>query len=71
MTEHVAEICERSLSTFNAIEFIIFVDGCLLESQMFHRPRVADYGPELEARSKPVHGRRMARPRAVRSEPPG
>lgn len=36
---HWAEIRERQVTMFNAIEFIVFVDDSLLESQMFHGGR--------------------------------
>ena len=48
----VAEIRERTVSTFQAIEFIVFIDGSLLESQMFHGRRLEEYGPALEVRAK-------------------
>lgn len=47
---HWAEIRERKVTQFAAIEFIVFVDGSLLESQMFHNGREVDYPKELEAR---------------------
>lgn len=47
---HVAEICERTVTQFRAIEFIVFVDGSLSESQMFHGDRLDAYARELEAR---------------------
>jgi len=46
---HVAEIRERSVTAFEAIEFIVFVDGSLLESQMFHGHRLSGYASALEA----------------------
>jgi len=36
---HWAEIRERTVTQFKAIEFIVFVDGSLLESQMFRGKR--------------------------------
>jgi hypothetical protein len=36
---HHAEIAHRDIKAFNAIEMIVFVDGSLLESQMFHNGR--------------------------------
>lgn len=48
----VAEIREREVKNLPAIEFIIFVDGSLLESQMFHGRRVGDYPSALEQRAK-------------------
>ena len=53
---HVAEIRERTVSTFQAIEFIVFIDGSLLESQMFHGRRVEEYAPALEVRAKQFTG---------------
>jgi hypothetical protein len=47
---HVAEIRERSVTSFRAIEFIVFIDEQLQESQMFHGARLALYAIELEAR---------------------
>lgn len=49
---HIAEIRERTVSTFKAIEFIVFVDGSLLESQMFHGHRLTEYEPAIEIRAK-------------------
>lgn len=49
---HVAEIRERTVTSFSAFEFIVFVDGSLLESQMFHGTRLKEYGPALTARAK-------------------
>lgn len=49
---HVAEIRERTVTQFHALEFLVFVDGGLNESQMFHGARLADYPNELEARVK-------------------
>lgn len=47
---HWAEIRERKVTSFKAIEFIVFVDGSLLESQMFHHGREAEYPVELAKR---------------------
>jgi len=47
---HVAEIRERNVVPFRGLEFIVFVDGSLLESQMFHGERLAVYSSELAAR---------------------
>ena len=47
---HWAEIRERKVTTFRALEYLVFVDGQLSESQMFHGERVARYEPELKAR---------------------
>lgn len=49
---HWAEIRERKVTTFRAIEYIVFVDGSLLESEMFHNGREADYPKAIEARIK-------------------
>lgn len=49
---HIAEIHEREVKSFEAIEFIVFVDGSLLESQMFHGLRLEAYAPALEERSR-------------------
>ncbi len=49
---HWAEIRERNVTNLRAIEFIVFVDGSLLESQLFHNGREALYPAELEARIK-------------------
>jgi hypothetical protein len=48
---HWAEIRERTITTFRAIEFIVYVDGSLLESQMFHHGREAEYPAALATRS--------------------
>ena len=34
---HWAEIRERIVTQFSALEFFVFVDGSLLESELFHR----------------------------------
>ena len=47
---HWAEIRERTVTTFRAIEFLVFMDGSLLESMMFHNGREVDYPTELDAR---------------------
>jgi hypothetical protein len=47
---HWAEIRERRVTTFRAIEFIVFMDGSLLESELFHHGREAQYPAALEAR---------------------
>ena len=44
-----AEIRERSVTEFRAIEFLVFVDGSLLESQMFHNGREVEYPKQLDA----------------------
>lgn len=48
----VAEIRERTISSFQAIEFIVFIDGSLLESQMFHGRRLKDCARAIEDRTK-------------------
>jgi len=47
---HVAEIKRREVKAFEAIEFIVFVDGSLLESQLFHGARMQDYDAALRER---------------------
>ena len=47
---HWAEIRERKVTQFRALEFLVFADGSLLESQMFHNGREAEYPRELDAR---------------------
>jgi hypothetical protein len=49
---HCAEIRERKVTTFRAIEYIVFMDGSLLDSMLFHNGREKDYPKELEARIK-------------------
>ena len=49
---HWAEIREHRVTTFRAIEYIVFVDGSLLESELFHKGREAEYPKALEARIK-------------------
>jgi hypothetical protein len=49
---HWAEIRERKVTTFRAIEYIVLVDGSLLESELFHNGREAEYPKALEARIK-------------------
>lgn len=49
---HVAEIREREVHDLEAIEFIVFVDGSLLESRMFHGRRLGEYPCALEQRAK-------------------
>ena len=39
----VAEIRERTITQFKAIEFLVFVEGSLLESQIFHNGREVEY----------------------------
>ena len=41
---HWAEIRERKVTQFHALEFLVFVDGLRwLESQLFHDGREAEY----------------------------
>ena len=47
---HWAEIRERKITQFDGLEFVVFVDASLLESQMFHGARLAEYPNELQAR---------------------
>ena len=47
---HWAEIRERKVLPFAALELVVFVDGSLLESEMFHGGRLPAYAPALEAR---------------------
>src|SRR5688572_22849967 len=47
---HWAEIRERSVTTFRGIEFMVFMDGSLLDSEMFHGQRLAEYPSALAAR---------------------
>lgn len=47
---HVAEIRERKVTQFRALEFLVFVDDQLSESQMFHGARVAEYPDAIAAR---------------------
>lgn len=47
---HVAEIRERTVSVFAALEWLVFIDGCLTESRLFHGARLARYQLELDAR---------------------
>lgn len=42
-----AEIRERQVTAFQAIEFIVFVDGSLLDSMLFHGGREVEYPKEL------------------------
>ncbi len=47
---HWAEIRERKVTTFRAIEYIVFVDDSLLESELFHFGREAEYPAALARR---------------------
>lgn len=50
--KHVAEIHERTVTAFSAVEFVVFVDGALKESQLFHGKRLNDYPQAVEATAK-------------------
>src|SRR5688572_32759571 len=41
----------RTVTTFKAIDYIMFVDGSLLESELFHNGREAEHPKAIEARS--------------------
>ena len=47
---HLAEIRERVVTPFKALEWLVFVDGSLTESQMSHGARLDQYQPELAVR---------------------
>ena len=47
---HWAEIGERKVTTFRAIEYIVFMDGSLLDSMLFHNGREVEYPKELAIR---------------------
>lgn len=49
---HWAEIRERTITRYRAIEFLVFVDGSLIESQMFHGAREVEYPAALAERIK-------------------
>lgn len=46
------EIRERKVAQWQALEYLVFLDGHLVESQMFHGSRVAEYPAALAARVK-------------------
>ena len=46
---HVAEIRERTVSQIRGFEFLVFINGSLIESQMFHDDRIGMYAHELQA----------------------
>lgn len=56
--ERVAEIHERTVTAFKAIELIILLDSALRESQMFHGRRLEEYSAALAKRVKQLidHG---------------
>jgi len=45
---HVAEIRERKVTTFRALEWLLFVDGQLLETRLYHGARLRAYAGELD-----------------------
>ena len=47
---HRAEIAERTVTMFAAFDLLVFVDGSLIESQLFHGARVIEYTEALQAR---------------------
>jgi len=47
---HWAEIREKQVSQFKALEYLVFIDGSLTESQMFHGERLPLYSSELAVR---------------------
>lgn len=47
---HWAEIRVRKVTRFQAIEYVVFVDGSLLGSELFHSDREDEYLKALEAR---------------------
>lgn len=47
---HVAEIRERHVPRFRALEYVVFIDNAFSESQMFHGRRLDDYAVELQKR---------------------
>lgn len=49
---HVAEIHERTVAEFGAVELIVFIDGELRYSQLFHGQQLTDYRPNVKARAK-------------------
>jgi hypothetical protein len=47
---HVAEIRERRIISFEALEWMEFIDGNLIETRMYHGARVPAYARELQER---------------------
>ena len=47
---HWAEIRERLVTELQALEMLVFVDGSLLVSQLFHSSRVAELPDAIAAR---------------------
>ena len=56
---HWAEIRGRTNTTFRAIEYIVFVDGSLLESELFHHGREAQYPSSTGSSNQAIHRRRL------------
>lgn len=42
-----AEIRERVITQFEALEWLLYIDGALVESRMYYGARSPLYGPEL------------------------
>lgn len=49
---HWAEIRERKIAPFGGLEYIVYMDGSLLDSELFHGARIAEYPAGLAARIK-------------------
>jgi hypothetical protein len=49
---HWAEIRDRKVTQFNSVEVLVFVDGSLVVSQLFHDSREAEYVDALQTRVK-------------------
>lgn len=47
---HWAEIREREVTQFKAFEFLVFVDGSLIEGPLFHGVRAKEYPDALTDR---------------------
>ena len=45
----MTEIHECNVAAFDAVEFILFEDGSLRDSQLFHRLGASEYGAALGA----------------------
>jgi hypothetical protein len=43
----VAELRERKVTQFAAIEWMLFIDGSMIESRMYHGARLTAYPDEL------------------------
>lgn len=46
----VLEIRERKVTPFNALEWLVYFDGSLTESRMYHGQRISLYAEELRQR---------------------